>query len=83
MQDPSVGPHTVHALRCLEALPVLGLVYAASRGDDAAAPSVRGPEHGRDAVAVFPRADALPAMLSAATTAGQQLGLQARVRAGA
>eukprot|EP00974_Lingulodinium_polyedra_P081005 7847604-Lingulodinium_polyedra.AAC.1 len=47
------------------------------------APTVWGPDHWRDAVAVFPRAGALPAMIALATEACPRLGVQVGVRAGA
>eukprot|EP00974_Lingulodinium_polyedra_P027573 2665632-Lingulodinium_polyedra.AAC.1 len=48
----------------------------AANGSDPAAPAIWGPDHWRDAVAVFPRADALPAMMALATEAGPMLGVQ-------
>eukprot|EP00974_Lingulodinium_polyedra_P058114 5596756-Lingulodinium_polyedra.AAC.1 len=40
-----------------------------------------GPDHWRDVVALFPRVDALPAVLNAASTVGQHFGLQVGMRA--
>eukprot|EP00974_Lingulodinium_polyedra_P122763 11184119-Lingulodinium_polyedra.AAC.1 len=64
------------ALRCSDAPAVVARLQEAARGLDPEAPTVWGPDHWRDAVAIFPRADALPAMLALATEAGHRLGVQ-------
>eukprot|EP00974_Lingulodinium_polyedra_P071836 6950870-Lingulodinium_polyedra.AAC.1 len=61
MQGPGIEPYAVHALRCVDAPAVMARLQDAARGQDRGAPPVCGPDHWRDAVAIFPRADAMPA----------------------
>eukprot|EP00974_Lingulodinium_polyedra_P005833 553020-Lingulodinium_polyedra.AAC.1 len=66
MNGPGIEPWAAHTLRCVDSPGALEALRTAARGGDQEAPSVWGPDHWRDAVAIFPRADALPAMLCAA-----------------
>eukprot|EP00974_Lingulodinium_polyedra_P029276 2820875-Lingulodinium_polyedra.AAC.1 len=76
MTGPGIEPWAVHTLRCVDVPGAHNALRQAARGDDEEAPDVWGPDHWRDAVAVFPRVDALPAVLQAAHEAAPHLRVQ-------
>eukprot|EP00974_Lingulodinium_polyedra_P037742 3620222-Lingulodinium_polyedra.AAC.1 len=66
MTGPGVAEWAVHTLRCQDAPCAEAELREAARGS-ADRPEVWGPDQWRDAVAIFPRLDALPAMLATAS----------------
>eukprot|EP00974_Lingulodinium_polyedra_P036503 3500720-Lingulodinium_polyedra.AAC.1 len=66
MTGPGIGEWAVHTLRCHDAPCAEAELREAARGKEDR-PEVWGPDHWRDAVVIFPRTEALPAMLAAAS----------------
>eukprot|EP00974_Lingulodinium_polyedra_P050618 4868838-Lingulodinium_polyedra.AAC.1 len=83
MTGPGIEPYAAHTVRCIDAPRTLARLFDAERGADDEAPPLWGPEAWRDAVAVFPHKDALPAMLAAALEAAEHMGFRVGVQGGA
>eukprot|EP00974_Lingulodinium_polyedra_P108852 10535756-Lingulodinium_polyedra.AAC.1 len=73
MTGAGIEPYASHTVRCIDAPRALSQLRSAERGEDDEAPPIWGPDAWRDAVAVFPRRDAFPAMLAAALEAAEHL----------
>eukprot|EP00974_Lingulodinium_polyedra_P134009 11227844-Lingulodinium_polyedra.AAC.1 len=73
MRGPGAGPVATHILRCRGAPEVLRILQVAAEGGDAAAPEVWGPEEWREAVALYLKMGAMPAIYAEAAKTGRHL----------